>query len=288
MRLPAKPCAHEHLQDLVHARTGPPVVRGMKLLSIVTALALFACIPPQQQGSSPSYYTPAPAPQGGGYVQGNATATATATDEDDDGARADEPQAPQRNDMQARAAAVRRSIQINGAYLTPERARTLARLEATYHGSLPNGAYWYDPVNGAAGVWGQPGAAILPAGLDLGPPLPANASNGTSGVYINNRQLQNVEVQFLSALVGVPWQRGRYFIDALGNAGLEGGAVLVNLVQVAQQRSRTAAGGSRVDDRGDYSRTFGFGPEHQSHFFSSADGKCKSFSSPKGTVFVGC
>jgi hypothetical protein len=242
----------------------------------IVALALCACVPPQQQPYSPVYAPPPPAP-GSEYAGNPAPQQAVEHDGDDE--------APPPVTPAQRAKQRPRKITINGAYLTQSRAQTLAQLEIGYHGSLPDGAYWYDPVNGACGVWGQPAAAILPAGLDLGPPLPSNASNGTSGVYINNRQLQHAEVQFLSALVGVQWQRGRYFVDAMGNAGLEGGGVLVNLVQVAQQRGQAASGGGGAG--GDYSKTYGFG-EGKSSFFSSADGSCKSFTSQHGTVFVGC
>ena len=242
----------------MQARRLPSVLGDMRLSIILVAVT--ACVPPQP---TPSYYS---APE------------AEPAQANSDGAPAT---------VEARRP---RSITINGARLTRARAETLARLEIASHGSLPDGAYWYDPVNGSCGVWGQPGAAILPAGLDLGPPLPANASAGTSGVYINNRQLQHGEVQFLSALVGVQWQPGRYFIDAQGNAGLEGGAVLVNLIQVAHQRGRVPArrsGGSRVDDLGDFNSTLGFG-EQKTHFFSSADGSCKTFESNGSTIYIGC
>jgi hypothetical protein len=258
-------------------------------LSIILAVVT-ACVPPP----TPNYYPPAqgdPAPAQGYAAPQAAPQNGDDPDDDrDDGEEQPPPQRTPQSTTAPRATAPRpRSITINGAQLTQARAQTLARLEAQAHGSLPDGAYWYDKVNGAAGAWGQPGAALLQAGLDLGPPLPSNASNGTSGVYINNRQLQSVEVQFLSALVGVQWQPGRYFIDAQGNAGLEGGGVLVNLVQAAQQRQAAAGGGN--NGRQDVSFTFGakvLPTNQQSHFFSSADGSCKTFNSPKGTIFVGC
>jgi len=243
----------------------------MKLAPVVVALALAACVPPQQN--------PGPAtPTSGGYGYQNADPIETTPQEeaaDDQLAHTEAAPSPSR----------RRSITINGAPLARVPAQTLAQLEATYHVTLPDGRYWYDPVNGGFGVWGQPAAALLPAGLDLGPRLPRNASNGNSGVFINNRELQVGEVQFLSLLVGVQWQRGRYYIDAYGNAGLEGGPVLVNLVQVAQQRAQAASGGG--GGRQDVHVTTGFG-ENQTQFFSSADGSCKSFNSSKGTIFVGC
>jgi hypothetical protein len=231
---------------------------------IAFALVLAACVPPQGGASPdyPGYSAPAAEPGPTGDVQRTPAA--------EPGPAGDVQRAP----------AAHRSITINGAALNPARAQTLAQLEAASHATLPDGAYWYDRMNGAFGVWGQPGAAVIPAGLDLGPPLPRNASNGRSGVFINNRELQPVEVQFLSQLVGVPWQPGRYFIDAQGNAGLEGGVVLVNLVQVASQRAQASGARREVHS------TTGYG-DNQKWFYS--DGKCRTFFTAKGDIISsGC
>ena len=48
-------------------------------------------------------------------------------------------------------------------------------------------------------------------------------------------------MQGLQQLVG-PVQPGRYWVDAQGNAGLEGGPVLVNLFQLASQLYRQNGG----------------------------------------------
>ena len=56
-------------------------------------------------------------------------------------------------------------------------------------------------------------------GHDFGT-LPAGASNGDTGVFINGRELPAAEVAFFAALVG-QLQPGRYWMDAAGNWGRE-------------------------------------------------------------------
>jgi hypothetical protein len=128
-----------------------------------------------------------------------------------------------------------RAVKFNGHALDATGRATLAQLEAAYRTRLPDGAYWYDPVCGAFGAWGGPVLVILPAGLALGGPVPANASGSGSGVFVNGREIHAFDVLYLQHLLG-PIKPGRYFTDAYGNAGLEGGPVLVNLLQAAQQR----------------------------------------------------
>jgi hypothetical protein len=82
-------------------------------------------------------------------------------------------------------------------------------------------------------------AAYLPAGPGLGGPVP-----GGTGVFVNGRELPPPDVQRLAALVG-PIPPGRYWIDAQGNAGPEGGPATVNLAQLA---SRQGGGGPRPPD----------------------------------------
>jgi hypothetical protein len=126
----------------------------------------------------------------------------------------------------------RKHVLVNGVPLSAAGLQALRQL-----GLHPlRGAYWYDSVSGAAGVLGQGTAGFLPPGLPLGGPLQADASNGTSSVFVNGRQLTTGEEGFLETVVGGPIAPGRYFLDANGDAGLEGGPVLVNLVQLARQK----------------------------------------------------
>jgi hypothetical protein len=128
-----------------------------------------------------------------------------------------------------------RAVNFNGHALDANGIATLAQLEAAYRTHLPDGAYWYDPMCGAFGAWGGPVLVILPAGLALGGPVPANASGRGTGIFVNGREIHAFDALYLQHLLG-PIKPGRYFTDAYGNAGLEGGPVLVNLLQAAQQR----------------------------------------------------
>jgi hypothetical protein len=142
-----------------------------------------------------------------------------------------------------------RRISFNGRPLSAAQRGTLARLEQRI-GTLPDGEYWYDPRSGAAGRWGGPALALLPAGLDLGGPLPANASGGGSGrltgVFINGRELHPADVAGLMALLGQVWP-GRWWVDGQGNFGAEGSPVPIgNLVAAARARNAAAPGGGRA------------------------------------------
>jgi hypothetical protein len=110
--------------------------------------------------------------------------------------------------------------------------------------ALPRGqAFWYDPLSGCAGLEGQGTSALLPPGLDLGGPLPADVSAGASGVFINGRQITQAEVLYLMGLTRGPILPGRYWLDGHGNAGQEGGPALVNLHRLAQAGGGRGGGG---------------------------------------------
>jgi hypothetical protein len=136
------------------------------------------------------------------------------------------------------------SITVNGVPLSPD---DMANLEAELRQLDPAGvglrvlpsAFWYDSVSGAVGLMGGPTETFGPAGLQLGGPLPANASHGTTRVYVNGRRITTSELAFLERLVGsIP--PGHYFIEANGDAGRAGGPVLVNFIQRAQQLGQHA------------------------------------------------
>lgn len=136
----------------------------------------------------------------------------------------------------ARAQSEARRVVVNDVRLDAER---LAALEARYGVRVLDGAYWYDAASGAWGLAGGPTAGFIPAGLRLGGPLRADASGGTTDVYVNGRRLPAADVQALQPLTG-PVQPGRYWLDAQGNVGREGGPAFLNLVALARQ----ARGGS--------------------------------------------
>ena len=139
-----------------------------------------------------------------------------------------------------------RQITVNGTAASERDLATIDMLEQQWGGRLPNGHYWYDNATGAAGHWGGPMLGLMPAGLGLGGPLPPNASGGgqgmLTGVFINGRELHPSDVVQLQQLVGeVP--QGRWWVDAEGNFGMEGGAMMGNLYTVSQQRG--GGGGGR-------------------------------------------
>jgi hypothetical protein len=141
-----------------------------------------------------------------------------------------------------------RAIRFNGRALDAAQLRTFARIEQAI-GRVPDGDYWYDPRSGASGRWGGPALAFLPAGLDLGGALPANASGGgqglLTGVFVNGRELHPIDVAGLQELVGAVMP-GRWWVDASANYGVEGGPPLGNLVAIAQQRRAAGGKGGRA------------------------------------------
>lgn len=129
-----------------------------------------------------------------------------------------------------------RAVVINGERI-PE--NVLRMFEAAYRTRVAEGRYWYDPISGAWGVEGAPTAGLILPGLPLGGRLAANASRGTTGVYVNGRRLPVQDLMALQQLTG-PIPPGRYWINGEGYAGAEGGPPLVNLRQIAARSSRTA------------------------------------------------
>ena len=128
-------------------------------------------------------------------------------------------------------------------------------MEAHYGVRLPDNDYWYDNRSGAAGFWKGPAVAGLPAGLGLGGPMPANCSGGTTGVFVNGRELHQVDVAGLSQLG--PVYRGRYWVDANGTFGLENGPAHGNLFVLARQQNRQSQGQRRVYAPGELSGLIG-------------------------------
>lgn len=137
------------------------------------------------------------------------------------------------------AQAPARRITFNAKTLTPEETLTVNMLERIYGVRLPDGAYWYDSRSGAMGLWNGPAAAILPAGLRLGGPMPAYASGGHTAVFVNGRSLHPLDIAALSRFLNVT--PGRFWLDDKGYFGYEGGPAIGNLVALANQ----SGGGSQ-------------------------------------------
>ena len=137
-------------------------------------------------------------------------------------------------------AASDRTVVINGTRLSNEQVNSL---EQAYRVKIQEGAYWYDKTCGAWGLQGGPTAGFILPNLDLGGPLRADASNGTTGVFVNGRQLHTYDVLALQQLLG-PVALGRYWLDAQGNVGIEGGPTLFNIVRIANTAPRRGGAGS--------------------------------------------
>jgi hypothetical protein len=147
------------------------------------------------------------------------------------------------------------SIVVNGQALSAE---TVRQLQQIYPVAIAPGRYWYDAVSGAYGRQGEPIAGQMIAGLSLGGPLEAHASRGTSGVFINGRQITAGEKSYIEGLCQTPVEPARYWIMSSGLGGFEGGPAFFNLAQcpgVAQQSS---------------------GPRSMSRTFCDANGACTS------------
>jgi len=108
-------------------------------------------------------------------------------------------------------------------------------LENSYRIKIIDGHYWYDRQSGLWGKEGHPVHGIILAGLNLGGKLRPDASGGTSGVYINGREITLYELNELVKMTGAYIQQGSYWLDANGYAGPAGQPAVVNLFQLASQ-----------------------------------------------------
>ena len=116
---------------------------------------------------------------------------------------------------------------------------------------IPNGNYWYDRVSGAWGIEGGPCSSFILAGMSLGGQLRSDASRGDTGLFINGRQLHRRDVAVLRQLG--PVFPGRYWVDAHGNFGFEGGLMLGNLRVAAIQLAQRSTGNGGGNDTGSWS-----------------------------------
>jgi hypothetical protein len=130
-----------------------------------------------------------------------------------------------------------RNVVVNGEKLSPKQIETAARQGVR----IADGDYWYDRVLGAWGFRGAPTTGLIQPGLELGGRLAEDASNGASGYFINGRHLPMSEVLLLYGVVGV-FSPGRYWLDAAGNYGFEGGPLAGNIWMTAQASSAPRQG----------------------------------------------
>jgi hypothetical protein len=141
----------------------------------------------------------------------------------------------ERRDMDQRGT----KVFINGRELSREQ---LIAISATYHYFPPPGRYWYDNLSGAWGMQGHETAGFLLPGHGFGP-LPEDASNGNTGVFVNGRELNMAEAMSIQQNFGAVY-RGRWWLDGrTGNFGAEGNPVpLGNLIALVRARQNTRGG----------------------------------------------
>jgi len=154
---------------------------------------------------------------------------------------------------------------VNGQILAAE---TIQQLETKYRIKCVPGNYWYDKMTGAFGNEGGPCVGILIAGLQIGGELKANASAGTTNVFINGRELNQLDVQGLQTFVRVV--PGRYWMDAYGNFGYENSPAVGNLYWLYQ--AKFANKGSSYHKNNPYGGQMDFVSDGQGNAFFSSKG----------------
>jgi hypothetical protein len=150
----------------------------------------------------------------------------------------------------AQPAAVNHQTIINGKALTEQQKSEFIRV----YGTPPlGGDFWYDSRSGLWGVRGREAFGVLRPGHNFGSLAP-DASRGSTGVFINGRQINLAEARYIYSLFGsvIP---GRWWLDgATGNFGMEGNPTPAgNMFAVAR------AAKSRGNGGGDYYRNDGMG-----------------------------
>lgn len=142
-------------------------------------------------------------------------------------------------------------VVVNGEKLNPQQIRQLISAGI----SVAPGRYWYDHLSGLWGYEKGPTMGQLTPGLPAAP-MPENISTEGMGtqVFINGRQLHPKECQYLFALYGrvIP---GRYWMNAQGVGGFEGGPPFFNIKAAESQRNNRSnisghwlRGGSVIGD----------------------------------------
>jgi hypothetical protein len=141
----------------------------------------------------------------------------------------------------AKAADQASPVIVNGVALS---MGTLTALQQIYPVPIQPGRYWYDAVSGAYGVDGGPVAGQMSPGLQLGGPLRADASRGTSGVFINGRQLTGGEKSYIELACRTVVVPGRYWVNGHGLGGFEGGPPTFNLALCGSPPGQGSGGSS--------------------------------------------
>ncbi|MFH1786006.1 MAG: hypothetical protein ABH842_06270 [Candidatus Micrarchaeota archaeon] len=106
-------------------------------------------------------------------------------------------------------------VVVNGKTLSLEEIQELVN----YYGIFYEGRFWYDPISGLAGREGYPAEFRLYPGHTFLGEIDQDASNGDTGVIVNDRELTEVEIQYLESVLQMQRQPGYYYLDSQGNFG---------------------------------------------------------------------
>lgn len=127
------------------------------------------------------------------------------------------------------------NVFVNGRELS---VAELQQHQSLYNATVQPGRYWYDPASGLYGYWGREAIGYIRTGHTYGQ-APVNASNGNTGIYLNGRHLNSVEVTQWQNVFRQAIQPGRYWLDGnTGNVGVEGNAQPTGNVRAAIQARR--------------------------------------------------
>ena len=119
----------------------------------------------------------------------------------------------------------KKAVYVNQVLLDEKDVKTL---ETIYNVRLMSGYFWYDAISGLWGIEGGPAMGQILPGLKLGGPLKADASKSKTSVFINGREIHELELLYLQRAFGFV-NPGRYWLNAQGIGGYEGGPPQFNL-----------------------------------------------------------
>lgn len=141
-------------------------------------------------------------------------------------------------------------VTINAYELT---AQDFRKFKSIYKIEPIAGDYWYDRRSGAFGKIGGPASGVMFPNHNFGA-LSSSASSGHSGVYVNGRQLQQLEAVLLARLFDYssPVKR-KYWLEANGNIGMEGYPLALGNIYIAMSlHNRRAQGNDNFWSKGLY------------------------------------
>ena len=94
-----------------------------------------------------------------------------------------------------------------------------------------------------------------------------------SGVFLNGESLTRQQAMELAYIIGVNVPRGRYYVDAYGNFGMEGYRPVVNLIQLIQQRQQAHQYASQRGSNGGTTHRTEFVGGESAYYSSSSNGE---------------